>query len=119
MPLKDFAYWIDANLPPKMAGWLNYHFGVEAQHVYEMIGLLASDESFYRAAKRIGNIIIITKDIDFIKLQQTFGPPPKIIRIAAGNLSNDELHLLLKEAFEAVALKLTDSSSILTELNRT
>jgi len=87
-----------------MAGWLHYHFGVEVQHVYEMIGLLASDESFYLAAKHLGNIIIITKDIDFIKLQQTFGPPPKIIQIAAGNLSNEELHLLLKDSFEAIAL---------------
>jgi len=92
MQLSDFAYWIDANLHPKTSDWLQSDFGVESRHVFNMDFLAAEDaEIFSKARQEPKNVIIIPKDEDFVELVLRKKPPPKIIWITAGNLSNKEL----------------------------
>src|ERR1035437_186193 len=98
MLLNDFIYWIDANLPPKTVIWLEEAFGVKAKHVFHIDFLTATDEEiFQKAADANENIIIITKDEDFVELVLRKKSPPKIVWITAGNLSNDHLKKILLE----------------------
>jgi predicted nuclease of predicted toxin-antitoxin system len=117
MQLKDFVYWIDANLPPKTVTWLSEAFNVTAKHMYDM-GLLTSDDNtiFQKAKSESEQVIIITKDEDFVELVLRRKPPPKIIWITAGNLSNIHLQeILLKHLSEAVE-KLTNPDNYFIEI---
>ena len=47
----------------------------------------------------------MTKDIDFVRLLEEFGPPPQIIWITCGNTSNANLkRILVTELIVALAL---------------
>ena len=89
--------WIDAQLPPSLAGWLTATFGVDAQAVRSLGLLRASDSEIYRAAMQPG-VVVMTKDIDFLPLLEQFGPPPQVIWITCGNTSNARLKTVLLQA---------------------
>ncbi len=87
--------WLDAQLPPQLATWINAQgWGIEAIAVRE-IGLRdASDSEIFRAARTTG-AVVMTKDRDFIRLLEEQGPPPKVIWLRLGNCSNAALQELL------------------------
>ena len=58
----------------------------------------------------------MTKDVDFVTLQNEFGPPPQIIWITCGNTSNARLKEILTGTL-ADALKLLDAGESLLEIN--
>jgi predicted nuclease of predicted toxin-antitoxin system len=118
MLLKKYTYWIDANLPPKTTEWLGIAFGVQARHVFNLQFLTAEDaEIFEHAKKSTEHIIIITKDEDFIDLVLRKKPPPKVIWITAGNLSNTELKKLLLENIETAVEQLQNSEYFFIEIS--
>ena len=87
--------WLDAQLPPALARWINdQELGLAAIPIRD-IGLRdASDhEIFFKA--RLADAMVMTKDRDFIKLLSTEGPPPKIIWLRLGNSSNAALQAVL------------------------
>ena len=117
MQLNEFVYWIDANLPPKTAEWLQEDFNVEAKHVFFLDFLSAEDNEIFERAKRSKeNIIIITKDEDFIELVIARKSPPKIIWITVGNLSNKQLKKLLADNFKAAVVTLYNPNEHFVEL---
>lgn len=67
--------WIDAQLSPALAAWINRNYGdLEAKSV-RAVGLRdAGDEEIYRAARRT-EVIVMTKDSDFLNLLDRLGPP--------------------------------------------
>jgi predicted nuclease of predicted toxin-antitoxin system len=107
MQLNDYIYWIDANLPPQTVEWLKDAFNVTVEHVFSMNLLSAEDNEIFQIAKNSkGNIIIVTKDEDFIDLVLRKKSPPKIIWITAGNLSNRQLKTLLLNNFKTAVITL-------------
>jgi predicted nuclease of predicted toxin-antitoxin system len=89
--------WIDAQLSPSLALWINQlNKGVNAQSL-RALGLRDEDDHviFHKAKSK--NAVIMSKDADFIKLLEQFGPPPQIIWITAGNTSNAHMRELLKK----------------------
>lgn len=60
--------WIDAQLSPALAAWINRNYEeVEAQFV-RALGLRdAGDEEIYRAARE-AEVVVMTKDSDFLNL---------------------------------------------------
>ena len=57
------------------------------------------------AADRAANVVVLTKDSDFVGLQDRLGSPPSIIWLRCGNTSNAHLENLLFRTFSrAVAL---------------
>lgn len=42
-------------------------------------------------AKAAGDVILMTKDRDFIELVERYGSPPQVIWLTCGNTSNDRL----------------------------
>jgi predicted nuclease of predicted toxin-antitoxin system len=86
--------WIDAQLSPAIASWINSNFAVEARAIRD-VGLRdAEDEEIFLAAKK-ANTVVMTKDRDFVDLLDRLGAPPKIIWLTCGNTSNKRLQEIL------------------------
>ena len=88
--------WLDAQLPPVLARWINsQRFGLEAVPVRD-IGLRdATDREIFRQARQAG-ALVMTKDRDFIDLLNQQGPPPRVIWLRLGNSSNAALQGVLR-----------------------
>ena len=96
-------FWIDYNLPPKMAIWLTADFNVAAKSFMELNFDNTPDFEVYKiAATKLNTIIITTKDVDFIDYQNKVGAPPKILFLNVGNISNDHLKTLIQNNFAEV-----------------
>ena len=93
--------WIDAQLPPTLARWLARR-EITATHVQDLGLLKASDLTIFSQA-RDADVIIDTKDIDFVQLLERHGPPPRVLWVTCGNVSNAGLEELFSTAWERVA----------------
>jgi predicted nuclease of predicted toxin-antitoxin system len=70
----------------------------------------------YSTEARKKNVVLISKDADFQKLIQKFGPLPSLIWITCGNTSNEKLKTILSFAFPQ-ALKLLEKGEVIIEIN--
>ena len=86
--------WIDAQLSPARAPWITTTFGVESHAVRELGLQKAKDSPIFHAA-RDAEVVVMTKDSDFLVLLDRFGPPPQILWITCGNTSNVRLKEVL------------------------
>ncbi len=107
--------WIDAQMSPMIAAWISAYFPVKALAVRD-IGLRDAEdrEIFLEARKQ--SAIVMTKDSDFVTLQNELGSPPKIIWITCGNTSNARLKEILTATLSN-AMELIDASEDLVEIN--
>ena len=70
-------FWVDAQLPPQLAGWLNQTFSVEAYVLHGLNLRDAEDEQNFQQARQQG-IVIISKDSDFVEMVLRLGTPPQL-----------------------------------------
>lgn len=104
-------FWIDAQLSPALAPWITDTFAVKAFSV-QRLGLRdASDETIFFAA-RAEKAIVITKDQDFVRLLERFGPPPQVIWVTCGNISNAQMRHVLRQDFQNTLLLLQQGKSL-------
>ena len=98
-------FWVDAQLPPSFARWLTQAFGVEAYSL-RYIGLhTAEDGDTFDRARRAGDVVLISKDSDFIELIEQRGTPPRMLWVTCGNLTNRRLREVFGSLFiDAIAL---------------
>jgi predicted nuclease of predicted toxin-antitoxin system len=107
--------WIDAQLSPSLALWINQNFeGIEAKSLWALGLRDASDIEIFQQAKKAG-VILMSKDEDFVQLIQTFGPPPSIILITCGNTSNAKMKEILSSRFNLI-LELINAGEPLVEV---
>ena len=105
-------FWIDVQLSPALAPWLNNTFGVQAFSL-EWLGLQqASDRRIFYAARE-ANAVLITKDQDFVHLLNQLGPPPAVVWITCGNTSNAQMRKILRQNFPEVLLLLKSGESLI------
>ena len=107
--------WIDAQMSPVIAAWVTANFAVTCVAVRD-VGLRDAEdrEIFLEARKR--SAIVMTKDSDFILLQNDLGAPPKIIWITCGNTSNARLREILTVTLTE-AIDLLNAGEELVEVN--
>ena len=107
--------WIDAQLSPVLAVWITENFAdIEATAVRDL-GLRDAEDPVIFFSARTADAAVMTKDSDFVELQQRNGAPPKIIWVTCGNTSNIKLKsILLVNLQEAV--NLLESGEILVEI---
>lgn len=107
--------WIDAQLSPALAAWINRNYeDLEAKSV-RTVGLRdAGDEEIYRAARRT-EVIVMTKDSDFLNLLDRLGPPPKVIWVTCGNTSNRRMRKILKQTLRS-AVEMLQGEEEITEI---
>jgi predicted nuclease of predicted toxin-antitoxin system len=106
--------WIDAQLSPQLAQWITSEFKIQAAAVRELGLREAKDTEIFTAA-RDANVVVMTKDSDFVVLQDRLGSPPSIIWLRCGNTSNAHLKKLLARTFSN-ALALLESGERLVEI---
>jgi predicted nuclease of predicted toxin-antitoxin system len=93
--------WVDAQLSPALAGWLEATQGVEAVALRDL-GLRDAEDSRIFFAARENGAAVMSKDKDFAELVLRHGPPPQIIWITCGNTSNARLQEVLADAWPTV-----------------
>jgi predicted nuclease of predicted toxin-antitoxin system len=86
--------WIDAQLPPTLAEWIVATFGISAVSLRELGLRDAKDIEIFGAAQQ-SNVVIMSKDSDFVDLVCRLGTPPQILWLTCGNVTNRNLRELL------------------------
>jgi len=104
--------WVDAQLPPTLAGWLKETFMIEAAALREL-GLRDSRDIEIFEAARIINATIMTKDSDFVDLVCRLGIPPQILWLTCGNVTNRHLRRILLKTFPEAIEKLQEGEWII------
>lgn len=96
--------WLDANISPSIAGFISENFGIDCFHLNSLPVDISDDNAIFMAAKEKADVIITTKDYDFVLLQDRLKAPPKIIWLTFGNTPNsvvkEKLNLHLIEALK-------------------
>lgn len=96
--------WVDAQLPPALAGWLRDEHQVDAHHVADLGMRAASDRRIFEDASEAG-AVVMTKDSDFVGLVLQRGAPPQVVWLRLGNTSNRDLRRVVLSAWpDAAAL---------------
>jgi predicted nuclease of predicted toxin-antitoxin system len=108
--------WIDAQLPPNLAEWVEQTFSVPCLHV-EAEGLRDADDADVFSALRKPHAVIMTKDGDFVDLVTRLGTPPQVLWIRIGNCGNEELRAFLSLTLRQ-ALELLNQGEPVVELKR-
>jgi predicted nuclease of predicted toxin-antitoxin system len=106
--------WLDAQLPPAIAGWIKSTFAVDAISVRELGFRDATDIDIFQAA-RSASAVVMTKDLDFVSLVERLGAPPQILWVTCGNTSNSKLREILQRGF-STALLLVERGEPLVEI---
>ncbi|MEX2603216.1 MAG: DUF5615 family PIN-like protein [Gracilimonas sp.] len=108
--------WIDAQLSPAIAAWINRTFDdIDAESV-RALGLRdATDRDIFEAARK-ADVVVMSKDDDFIQLIDQRGTPPKLIWITCGNTSNARMREILSTALLKVK-KLLESGENVVEIS--
>lgn len=88
--------WVDAQLSPRLARWLSVNFPVQAFALRD-VGLRDAEDADIFDQARLANIIVMTKDSDFVDLLDRKGSPPKVIWLTCGNTSESALQTILQE----------------------
>jgi predicted nuclease of predicted toxin-antitoxin system len=106
--------WLDAQLPPSIAAWVETNFGLTCRAVRDLNLHEAKDPLIFEAA-RAADAVVMTKDSDFVELLRAKGPPPAVILITCGNTSNAKLRQVLSGTL-ADAIRLIESGEPLVEI---
>lgn len=107
--------WIDAHLSPAIAVWITTTFGVSAVALRDLGLRDATDHEIFMAARR-EQVIVMTKDSDFVQLLDRYGMPPQVIWLTCGNTSNANLKVILAATLQQ-ALDLLNSGERLVEIS--
>jgi predicted nuclease of predicted toxin-antitoxin system len=108
-------FLIDAQLPLRLARWLNEHQH-DARHTLELsLGNRTSDDEVVACALREERIVV-TKDSDFVQTFLLTGQPP-LLFVSTGNIANSELEMLLHRNLSAIESAFTSFRFI--EITRT
>ena len=97
--------WIDAQLSPALALWITQTFGIQAAAVRDLGLRDATDRDIFEAAGK-AKAIVLTKDGDFVRLLDRFGPPPQVIWLTCGNTGNAHLRQILAQALPQAVTQL-------------
>jgi predicted nuclease of predicted toxin-antitoxin system len=106
--------WVDAQLSPRTARWISENFPVGAFPLRDLGLRDSSDEDIFAAA-RVGDVVVLTKDSDFVRMLERNGSPPKIIWLTCGNTSEMALQKILTLHL-ATALLLLQGGEDLVEI---
>lgn len=103
--------WLDAQLSPALAPWIEETFSEPCLAVRD-IGLRdAEDAEIFHQAKT-ADVIVMAKDRDFVELLLRFGPPPRVLWLTCGNTSNQNLKQLLSSHLPTAMALLTPATPL-------
>jgi len=86
-------------------------FNFPCRHVRELGLRDAEDEEIFRKARETASLVM-TKDEDFVRILERIGPPPQIIWVTTGNMSNDHFKSLLLKTFPDAMLLISTGEPV-------
>jgi len=96
--------WLDAQISPWLGPWILRQFEVDVVHVRDLGLREAEDPAIFDKARR-AKAVVLTKDEDFVALVERLNPPPQVIWLTCGNVSNARLKKILTAGLpEAIAM---------------
>jgi predicted nuclease of predicted toxin-antitoxin system len=99
-PLK---FLVDAQLPQKLSVFLNSR-GFTAIHTLDLPDKNATTDQFIREKTYNENLILITKDDDFLRSFLIEKKPARLILVKTGNVSNKILMDIFDKGLETIIL---------------
>lgn len=119
MQQNNLEFWIDVNLPPAMAVWIQDDFGCSAKSFKELNFETEQDAVvFTKAAKRLNTIVITTKDIDFKNLAEEIRIHPRILYLNIGNVSNRTLKEIIYQSMKNVIRTFLETDNFFIEIKK-
>lgn len=106
--------WIDAQLSPLLAEWMNAQLGVEAYALRDLELRDASDQKIFESARE-SDAIVLTKDSDFVRLLELHGAPPRVLWLTIGNTSTARVQEVLLQSWPRI-VDLFDGGEALVEV---
>lgn len=106
--------WIDAQLSPALAPWIQSTFGIEATAVRDL-GLRDAEDTEIFVAAQAESAVVMTKDSDFVELVNRRGAPPQVIWLTCGNTSNARVKEILSKSLVSV-IRLLEASEKIVEI---
>ena len=85
--------WLDAHVSPKLCRWIQRECGVDAVHVRDLGLREAEDPEIFDKAREAK--VVLSKDDDFVSLVERLGPPPQVVWLTCGKVSNARLKKIL------------------------
>lgn len=99
-------FWLDAQLPPGLARWINESFdGCDATPLCDLGLATASDPRIYDEAAR-ANAVVVSKDRDFVRLWHERRPMARIVLLDCGNTTNQRLRRILEPVLPGIIERL-------------
>ena len=89
--------WVDAHISPKVCPWIRKQFALNAVPVRDL-GLRDAEDTEIFDRAREAQVVVFTKDEDFVDLVGRLGTPPQILWLRCGNMSNARLWPILSTA---------------------
>jgi len=102
--------WLDMNLPP--SPWLAEATGLPCRHFSELGLQTASDSDVFRRARDAG-AVVFTKDADYARLIRGETPPPQVVWIRFGNVTNRRFRELLTPLLPAILESLRSGEALI------
>ena len=94
-----------------MAAWIVETFGVTALSLKELGLRDAKDTEIFEAAVQ-PNLVIMSKDSDFVDLVCRLGSPPQILWLTCGNVTNQNLRRILTLTLPDAIIQLQQGESV-------
>lgn len=98
-----------------MATWLTSTFGIRCVAIRDLGLRDADDRAIFQAARDRGDVVIMSKDSDFVELALRRGPPPCILWLTCGNVTNRHLRQILAEILPQ-AMAMLVSGEVVVEI---
>ena len=92
------TFWLDEQISPVLAPWIEESFGVVCRSVVTLPVDRGNDKDIFLSARHAG-AIIVSKDSDFVDLVNQLGQPPQILWVTCGYRSNALMKPLVAGSF--------------------
>ncbi len=110
------TFLLDVHLPRLLAAFLKAK-GFNAEHVLDILNKARTKDADIRRYADLHELILVTKDRDFVTSRIFLRSPKKLIKINLGNVGNEELLSIFEKNWETISSIVT-KSDYLIELDR-
>ena len=118
MQLNEIELWLDMQLSPILAKWIQNNFGIKTFSSYELFINNEKDEVIFLNAKKKANVILVSKDHDFVDMVDRLQPPPKLIWLTMGNCSNNQMKIILEKTLISAINELLSTPTTIIEITK-
>lgn len=104
-------FLVDAQLPRRLARALN-DAGHDATHTLDLPDKNRTGDSVLAVLADQQDRVVVSKDSDFRDSHLRRGTPRRLLRVATGNIRNDELVALFEASTDAIVSAFDDSDFV-------